>query len=105
MEHKFITSIGEVTDITLAGRLDATNAPGLMDELKELVGQGVKKIVFYAGDLEYISSAGLRTIIFAKQRIGSDADIYFIGAQETVLEVIKMSGLDNFLYLQEEFTA
>lgn len=105
MENKFITAYGEVTSITLAGRLDATNAPELMEELKGLVGQSVKKIVFYASELEYISSAGLRTIIFAKQRIGSEADIYLIAAQETVVDVIRMSGLDNFLYVQDEFTA
>ncbi len=103
MENKFITNYGEITSIKLSGKLDATNAPSLMEELKGLVGKQVKKIVFYANELEYISSAGLRTIIFAKQKIGSEAEIYMIGAQETVTDVIKMSGLDNFLYIQDSF--
>jgi anti-anti-sigma factor len=87
--------------VTLAGRLDAANAPGLQEELKKLVGQKVAKLVFFAKDLEYISSAGLRVIIFAKQKIGVDAHLYLIAAGETVLSVIKMSGLDNFVTVQD----
>lgn len=103
MDNKFITQSGEITKIKLSGKLDAVNAPVLMEELKSLIGQQVKKIVLYAEELEYISSAGLRTIIFAKQKIGAEAEVYMIGAQETVTDVIKMSGLDNFLYIQDSF--
>lgn len=103
MDNKFISQSGEITKVNLSGKLDAANAPILMEELKSLIGQSVSKIIFYVKDLEYISSAGLRTIIFAKQKIGAETEIYMIGAQETVSDVIKMSGLDNFLYLQDSF--
>ncbi|NLD48457.1 MAG: STAS domain-containing protein [Clostridiaceae bacterium] len=103
MSDKFIVQIGETTKVNLSGKLDAIRAPLLMEELKSLIGQSVKRIVFYAQDLEYISSAGLRTIIFAKQKLGADTELYMIGAQDTVTDVIKMSGLDNFLYLQGSY--
>ena len=45
----------------------------------------------------------MRVMIFAKQKIGVDAHAYLIGAQEAVLNVIKMSGLDNFLTIQDTF--
>ena len=60
-------------------------------------------LVFFAGDLEYISSAGLRVIIFAKQKIGMDAQVYLIGAPEAILNVIKMSSLDNFMTIQDTY--
>ncbi len=103
MDNKFIERSGEITKIVLKGKLDAVNAPALMEELKSLIGQNINKIVFYADELEYISSAGLRTIIFAKQKIGKDTEVYMIGAQDAVSDVVKMSGLDNFLYLQDSF--
>jgi anti-anti-sigma factor len=104
MESKFSVDYKDcVAKIALCGRLDAVNAPVLQDELKKLMGSSVKDMVFYAKDLEYISSAGLRVIIFAKQKVGVDAKVYLVGAQEAVLSVVKMSGLDNFMFIQETY--
>ena len=89
--------------IWLGGKLDATNALAFQDELKKLIGQDVSKIVFFFEDLEYIASAGLRVMIFAKQRIGINAQVYVVGAQQTVLDVVKMSGLDTFMTIQDTY--
>jgi len=104
MESKFSVRYEDgVAHVDLSGRLDATNAPALQEELKKLIGQPVRRLVFYAKDLEYMASAGLRVIIFAKQKIGADAQVYLIGAQEMVLDVIKMTGLDNFMVIQDRY--
>lgn len=104
MEPKFsVTCKDGAAKIVLCGRLDAVNAPVLQDELKKLMGSPVKDMIFYAKDLEYISSAGLRVIIFAKQKVGVDAKVYLIAAQDAVLSVVKMSGLDNFMFIQESY--
>lgn len=102
-ENISVTCEGGCAKVSLSGRLDATSAPELQEKLKELFGQKVEKLVFFANDLEYISSAGLRVIIFAKQKIGVDAKVYFIGGQDAVINVIKMSGLDNFMDIQSTF--
>lgn len=104
MESRFSVTCEEgVASIELCGRLDATNAPAFQEELKRLMGQDVSRLVFYAKDLEYMSSAGLRTIIFAKQKIGRASTVYLIGAQEAVQNVVKMSGLDTFMVLQDAY--
>jgi len=92
-----------IARVTLAGSLDATNAGNFQEELKKLIGQKISKIVFMVKDLTYIASAGLRVMIFAKQRIGADVQVYLVGAQEAVLDVVKMSGLDTFMTIQKEF--
>ena len=92
-----------IAKIELAGHLDATNAPTLQGELGKLIGQPISRLVFMAKDLEYISSAGLRVIIFAKQKMGVDVKVHFVGAQESVLNVIKMSGLDSFIIIQDTY--
>jgi anti-anti-sigma factor len=105
MESKYTFDVKDaVAKIELSGRLDANNAQGFQDELKKLTGQPINRIVFFAKDLEYISSAGLRAIIFAKQKLGSNVNVYLVGASEAILSVIKMSGLDNFLFIQESYT-
>lgn len=98
MESNYNMIIEDKTvKITLSGNLDAKNAPSLSEELKKLIGQDINKIIFIANDLEYISSAGLRVIIFSKQKLGDDVTLEMVGAQEAILEVIEMSGLDNIM--------
>ena len=103
MDSEFtITFENNIVQIELPSRLDATNAGGLQDDLKQFIGKEVEKMIFLAPNLEYMSSAGLRVIIFAKQKIGVDAHIFLIGASEAILNVVKMSGLDNFMTIQDE---
>ena len=105
MESKYAVIFkDEVIKVVLEGRLDATNAEALQNELKKFTGEKVAKLVFMAKDLEYISSAGLRVIIFAKQKVGVDAQLFLVSAQEAILSVIKMSGLDNFMTILDTYT-
>jgi len=92
---------GDIAKIELGGKLDANNAPRLMDELKSLVGKEISKIVFLVSELEYISSAGLRAIVFSKQKIGAEVEVVLVGAKKAVTDVISMSGLDNFMTFQD----
>ena len=106
MDSKYTVSCaGDCVQVELCGRLDATNAEGLQAELKKFCGQKIGKLVFFAKDLEYISSAGLRVIIFAKQKIGVDAQLFLIGAQDAILSVVKMSGLESFITVQDTFSS
>lgn len=101
MEPKYTVNESEgILTIILEGRLDASNAPALMDELRTFIGNTILEINFIARDLDYIASAGLRTMIFSKQKIGEQATISIIDAKQEVLDVIKMSGLDNFLNIK-----
>ncbi len=94
---------GTVAKIKLIDRIDSTNAPALADELKKLVGQTIDKIVFFANELKYISSAGLRAIVFAKQKIGKNTTVYLIGASAEILNIFKMTGFDSFLTIQDTY--
>ena len=101
----YVMEIGEVSKVKLHGHIDASIAPALMDELKPLIAQKdkVKKLVFYADELEYIASAGIRAVVFAKQKLGGKVQVYLIGASEMVLDVFKMTGIDKFLTIQDTF--
>lgn len=89
--------------LTLEGRLDAASAPQLAEALKTLIGKNIRNVVFFAQDLEYMSSAGLRTIVFAKQKIGVDVKVYLIAAKPGILEVVRMTGFDSFVIIQDSF--
>ena len=105
MANTYLMEVGEVSKVKLHGHIDASIAPSLMNELKELIAQKdkVKKLVFYADELEYIASAGIRSVVFAKQKLGGNVQVFLIGASEAVIDVFKMTGIDKFLTIQDKF--
>ena len=95
---QFIKSSGERTVIVLSGRLDHASAGPLMEELKTLEGTGVKRIDFECAELEYMSSAGIRAMVFVKQKIDRTAhvDVHLHDAPQQVKDVFVMSGLADY---------
>ena len=101
----YLMEIGEISKVKLHGHIDASIAPDLMNELKPMIDRKaeVKQLVFYADELEYIASAGLRAVVFAKQKLGANVKVYLVGASEEVIDVFKMTGFDKFLIIQDKF--
>ena len=101
----YVMEIGEISKVKLHGHIDASIAPELMNELKTVIERKteVKQLVFYADELEYIASAGLRAVVFAKQKLGANVKVYLVGASEEVIDVFKMTGFDKFLTIQDKF--
>ncbi|MFZ4556818.1 MAG: anti-sigma factor antagonist [Pseudanabaena sp.] len=95
--------IDDVAKITLAGELDAATAPDLKAEVEKAVEQKVKRLVLFAQDLEYMASAGLRILLFSKQKLGADVDIYVVGAQEFILETLEKTGFDQTVILVDKY--
>jgi anti-anti-sigma factor len=84
-----------IAKITLSGELDAASAGGFRDRIAEAATQDLRALVLMMADLDYMASAGLRTLIFAKQKMGTAVDVYVIGAQESITETLEMTGFQN----------
>jgi len=85
----------EVAFVTITGELDASVAPQFRTQIEAAAAQHVKRLVLRMDDLSYMASAGLRSLVFAKQKMGSGVDIFMVAVQEPVAETIKMTGFDN----------
>lgn len=94
----FIQSAGENTVIVLSGKLDYATAGVLMEELKTLIGQNIKRIDLHCKDLEYISSAGIRAMVFLRQKIDKnvEVDVCLHNAIQPVKDVFELSGLEGY---------
>ena len=92
-----ITETNSELTIKLKGRLDATVAPQLHAKISEYQNKDIRKVTFEASELEYIASAGLRIIIFSKQKLGTNVEIFMKDVSEEVQSVIEMTGCDNFI--------
>jgi len=79
--------------VSVSGRLDVTTAPEFQKTCVELVEQGGNTVIVDCGGLEYISSAGLRSILFLAKKLKEQGGaLKFCGLTGMVDEVFKVSG-------------
>ena len=87
----------ELVTLEITGRLDATTAPNLEAVINE-ISEDTKELVFNMAELEYISSAGIRVLLFAYKKMNQSGGIMRIEkANDIVREVFEMTGLVEML--------
>ncbi|MBR4421572.1 MAG: STAS domain-containing protein [Erysipelotrichaceae bacterium] len=90
----------EGTELALVGRLDTTTAPELNKELTTLFAEGVNHLVLDFKELEYISSAGLRELLFAQKNIGSEGTFVIRNVNEVIMEILEITGFTDILTIE-----
>jgi anti-anti-sigma factor len=101
------TTVGDrVAVISLEGELDATVAGQLRDAVDQAASVGqARRLVLDMTDLTFMASAGLRALVFARQKMGPNVEIFVVGAQESVLETIEMTGFQHSVTLLDTYDA
>lgn len=84
--------------LTVNGRMDATAAPAFDQHLAGLLDGGDTKLVLDLSGLEYISSAGVRSIlVLAKNLKSRNGQFFLAAATQPVMKVFKMSGFEAII--------
>lgn len=88
----------DVTIVKIVGSVDALTAGEATTFFDNEVKQGHVKLITDLSDVEYMSSAGLRTLLTTlKQVRQSEGDLRIAGAQENVRKVLEMAGLTSIM--------
>ncbi len=98
MEIKTTKNDSELT-VALFGRLDTLTAPDLEDKLDEEL-DGVERLIFDLGELEYISSAGLRVLLGAYKMMDEYNGMLIRNVTESVMDVFEVTGFSEILDIE-----
>ncbi|MBQ7699042.1 MAG: STAS domain-containing protein [Clostridia bacterium] len=90
------TKNDNVLTVAVNGRLDTTTAPELEAQLRSVI-DGVTLLTFDLTDLEYISSAGLRVLMWAQRIMNSQGEMKVCNVNETVEEIFDITGFSEIL--------
>jgi anti-anti-sigma factor len=89
-------------EMRVEGRLDAAWAEHFLEAARDALRAGHHRIRLDALALEYISSAGLRSLLRAHRELAAVNGVFNVArASEFVIQTLRMSGFDSLLALEE----
>jgi anti-anti-sigma factor len=91
-----------IVSIAIKGRLDADSSLEAEQVVKEALGVDTNRLLFNLGELEYLSSAGLRVLLSAaKEMRRRDGKIVLCALNEFVKEIFEVSGFQSLIPITE----
>ena len=93
------TIIGSAAVLKISEALDTETAPELEALLRNEL-EGVDDLTFDFEELEYVSSAGLRVIIFAQKMMNEAGKMKIIHVNESIMEIFEITGFTNILKIE-----
>ncbi|GAB2558077.1 STAS domain-containing protein [Spirosoma aerophilum] len=103
MSFKIIAEAKKIAKITLVGEIDSLSAREFQKEIEKMALESPDELVLFVENLTFISSAGLRVLIFAKQKMGTALQIYIVRPQESVVETLEKTGLQHSVNIVEQY--
>lgn len=88
----------DLTIFKLDGRLDSQTSLEFDDKMFASIDSGARRVIVDCGQLDYITSAGLRVLNKTAKRLKKEEGAIILCAlEEYVREVFEIAGFDTFL--------
>ncbi len=101
MENMTAKREGDLLTVCLKNRLDAMNSSDVQQALEPLLN-GIKHLRLDLSNLNYISSAGLRVLLFLRQEMEEkNGDMELLHVNQIVMDVFDVTGLLEDLTIVE----
>ena len=91
---------GRELTVALKGELNVGTAPDLQNQLNEKFAE-TDSLIFDMAELDYISSAGLRVILYAYQKITSGGGTMTVkNMSEDVRDIFEVTGFKDAMHIE-----
>ena len=92
--------------VSIEGRMDAVSAPDFEKKCDEWLSQGESVFILNLGGLEYISSAGLRSLLVLGKKLSArKGRVIIASVKDVVKEVFQISGFGSIFAIVESVEA
>jgi anti-anti-sigma factor len=91
---------GQTARIELAGELDGSSAPKLREVVDKVLSSKPEQLVLLVENLTFMASAGLRILIFAKQK-QPNVKIYLVKPQPPIIDTLRKTGFYDGVYVTD----
>ena len=81
--------------LSVAGRVDASNAASLEQKILAVIAAGESRLVIDCAQLEYISSAGLRVLLIAAKRLSTSGKLGVAALNNRIRDVFDIAGFSS----------
>lgn len=96
-------NIGDIKIISIFGRLDATTASEAEQSIFSIIDDAGVKLLIDLSNLEYISSAGLRTLLLVAKNVSAkDGALCLCSLMGNVKSVFEISGFLQVFTVKED---
>jgi anti-anti-sigma factor len=93
----------KVAILTLGGSLDSSSASDFQSEIQKVAGESPSEMVLQVSELTFMASAGLRMIVFAKQKLGPSVQIYLVKPQDQIIDTLQMTGFIHSVHIVDKY--
>jgi anti-anti-sigma factor len=94
------SSHANIARLRLVGEVDGTTASVMRAEVDKLLTSAPKILVLDVEQLTFMSSAGLRVLIFAKQKQPT-LNIYVLKPQPPIIDTLRKTGFYDGVYVTD----
>jgi anti-anti-sigma factor len=103
VEISTYTHENEVKVLEVKGEVDAHTAKVLDKTLMDLLGQGKPRIVMDVSEMSFISSAGIRAILYAhREAVQLGGEVRIAGPTDKIHRILEIAGFKELLKITDE---
>ena len=90
---------GSACTLTVEGRIDTITAPELEEAVKSNLPK-CDKMIFDFTNVEYITSAGLRVLVYAHRELMKKGGVTVTGVNESIKKIFTVTGMYKILKIK-----